>query len=113
MIIQLFHKLKSNKLINLKKHIKNIIFGIFVTIYITFLISPNTTKHKEIMIHCSNLDILTKSINNYIAQGWKVKHIESQSVATSMDNYYTSHNKHNEGTRDLYGEIIVILEKQE
>jgi len=66
-----------------------------------------STTPNQVIIHATNVSSVVASCNKYYAQGYRVKFATSQSVATAINtrriNSYLD--------RDLYGEVIIIMEK--
>lgn len=69
-------------------------------------ITPN-----QVIIHATNVSSVVASCNKYYAQGYRVKFLSSQSVATSIQTANNTTTRYPASERDLYGEVIIIMEK--
>jgi hypothetical protein len=64
---------------------------------------------QQIIVHGTNATSVINQINQMYSAGYRVTSIVGQSVASSQFYYYADRSFNN--THDVYGEIIVIMEK--
>jgi hypothetical protein len=86
-----------------------IILGFILLTSATTISTLSKRSKEQIVLHSSNIQILTTSINNYYRLGYRVIMTAPQSVSTSVNSYQTYAPSYPQ--RDMYGEILVIMKK--
>lgn len=77
---------------------------ILITLSISTQAETATKTPQQIILHSSNLTVLSKDINKYFVKGYVVKHCTTQSVSTSLSGNMNR-------SSELKGEILVIMQK--
>ena len=93
------------------KNIIILILGAFLLIAAasnTSLLSSRSNV--QVVLHGSDLNQLTNSINSYYTSGYRVIFMVSQPVSTSVNSSEYNHAFHG-NYRDIKGEIMVVMEK--
>jgi len=88
-----------------------IILGVILLTSATTISTLSKRSKEQIVLHSSNIQILTTSINNYYRLGYRVIMTAPQSVATSVNSRNNTNAAYDSPQRDMYGEILVIMEK--
>lgn len=84
-----------------------IILGLFL-ISMTTVQTLTSRSKEQVVLHSTDINSLTNSINKYYTLGYRVMEIESQSIALSYgDNSFAASRN---GFQKV-GEILVIMEK--
>jgi len=88
-----------------------IILGVILLTSATTISTLSKRSKEQIVLHSSNIQILTTSINKYYRLGYRVIMTAPQSVATSVNSRNNTNAAYDYPQRDMYGEILVIMEK--
>lgn len=88
-----------------------IILGLFL-ISMTTVQTLTSRSKEQVVLHSTDINSLTNSINKYYTLGYRVISITCQSVGTSINEAPEFYHSNNVNTfRDIKGEILVIMEK--
>ena len=82
-----------------------IILGLFL-ISMTTIQTLTSRSKQQVVFHSNDLNQLTRIINDYYKDGYRVTLSTSQSISTSLNSRINMID-----FRDIKGEILVIMEK--
>ncbi len=93
------------------------LLGLSMAIVIAVLLLSATKKPKIKIVDtktftCNTSGLAKSYIDSWSKKGYQVQFIISQSVSTSIDNYYHNYISGNSNYRDLRGDIIIIMTKE-
>ena len=65
----------------------------------------------QIIVQGTNANNVVNQVNDLYSKGYRVTNIVAQSVSTSIQTANNTNDRYSGSNRDLYGSIIVIMEK--